>query len=75
MFGLYCFIKQILFQKLIEGISIQNWICISCNWNNVVYSCNTSKGMSLSMENLEMKQCVCRYNFGDEIGPWDEHCP
>jgi len=45
------------------------------HWNNVVYSCNTSKGMSLSMENLEMKQCVCRYNFGDEIGPWDEHCP
>ena len=44
------------------------------HWNNVVYTCNASEGMSLSAENPEMKQCICRYDFGDGTGPWNQIC-
>jgi hypothetical protein len=43
-------------------------------WNAVVYTCNVSQGMSLSTENPEMKQCICRYDFGNGIGPWHGIC-
>ena len=45
------------------------------HWNNVVYTCNASEGMSLSASNPEMKQCICRYDFGVGTGPWNEICP